>query len=375
MRIVIDGRMILPQMSGIGRYLINISRALIELNEPDDFELWLQDGLSIDHPARKLSSKNFHTHTLTARHMSFRGQLQIPFELARTRPDLLHYPHFDLPLAAPGPIVSTIHDLKYIARPDFFPHLGLIKRWLIRSMTKYTCSRAKSVICVSQYTAQDLRQRLSIPSYKIQVIPHGVEERFFTPIPDQALQEFRFRCGLEQPYILFVGERRPHKNLLGLIRAYKKFQQLTARPYQLVIAGKPYPGYQEPEREAQPLGDQVRFIDHIMDAELPGLFQNAEAFILLSYYEGFGLPILEAMASGVPVIASNCTCLPEVVSSAGLLVPPDGSLQAAEALTQVIHGGKERDRLIALGKEHASHFTWQSCARQTLETYRQAVVR
>jgi glycosyltransferase involved in cell wall biosynthesis len=213
-----------------------------------------------------------------------------------------------------------------------------------------------------------------VPSKKIQVISHGVEERFFTPIPDQALQEFRSRRGLEQPYILFVGERRPHKNLIGLIRAFKDFQQLTARTHQLVIAGKPYPGYQAPEREAQPLGKQVRFIDQIMDAELPSLFQASEAFVLLSYYEGFGLPILEAMASGVPVVASNYTCLPEVVSSAGLLVSPDEPKQAAEALAQVIRGGKERDRLIALGKEHASRFTWQSCARITLATYRQAVV-
>jgi len=268
--------------------------------------------------------------------------------------------------------VATIHDLKYIACPGFFPQLGQTKRWIIRRMMSYTCWRARSVICDSQYTANDLHQRLGIPSNKVRVIPLGVEERFFSLLSNQSLQDLRSRLGLERPYILFVGERRPHKNLVGLIKAFEKLQKLTARTYQLVIAGKPYPGYHEPERAAQPFGGEIRFIDCVKETDLPGLYQAAEAVALLSYYEGFGLPILEAMASGVPVLAANCTSLPEVVGSAGFLVSPDEPEQAAEALHQLIRGGKERDRMIALGKAHAERFTWGSCAKKTLEIYRQA---
>jgi len=375
MRVVIDGRMILPEMSGVGRYLICLSHALRELGTDDIFELWLQNSLPTDHLVWNLAGGDFHLRNVKTKQMSLAAQWRIPLELARAQPDLFHYPHFDLPFAIPGRVVATIHDLKYIARPGFFPHVGQAKRLVMRLMMGFTCRRAQCVIAVSHNTAQDLISYLGVPQSKIHVVPHGVDARYFLPTSLQEIQNLNHRYNLTSPYLLFVGERRPHKNLVRLIEAFSLFRRMIQQPYQLVIAGKRYADYQTPEKIAQDTGfkDDIRFIDHLPDADLPTLYRAAEVLILLSYYEGFGLPILEAMASGIPVVASYSTSLPEVVGEAGLLVDPDAPEQIALALRQIIRDGELRDHCITAGLEKARSFTWERCARLTYEVYREAL--
>lgn len=377
MRIVIDGRMILPQMSGVGRYLISLSRALRDLGGDTSFELWLQEDLSIDHPARKLASNNFQVRVLPVKHMSLSGQWQIPYEAARSQADLLHIPHFDLPWATPGRIVATIHDLKYIAHPEFFPQFEETKRLAMQLMMSFTCRRAQLIMCDSNWTVQDLHTRLGVPMNKLRAVPLGVDERFFQPASPDAVQEVRNRLHLEQPFVLFVGERRPHKNLIGLLKTFALFKRMTSQPYQLVIAGRSYADYKEPEKIIKQFGltDSVCLLDYVAEFDLPILYQAAEAFILLSYYEGFGLPLLEAMASGTPVVAANCTAMPEVVGEAGILVDPENPDQAAEALRQIVCGGAQREQMIIRGRERARQFTWESCAQKTMEIYREAQAR
>jgi glycosyltransferase involved in cell wall biosynthesis len=376
MRIVIDGRMILPQMNGIGRYLISLSRALRDLGDDTEFELWLQDDLSIDHPARKLASENFQVRVLPVKHMSLSGQCHIPFEAARSHADLLHFPHFDLPWATPGRVVATIHGLKF-AYPEYFPQFDDAKRLAMHMMMAFTCRRSQRVICVSKYVAQDLHTQLGAPSHNLRVIPHGVDDRFFQPAPSEVVEEVRQRYQLDKPFILYVGDRLPHKNIVGLLKAFALFKRMTPQPYQLVIAGQQFPHYSEPEKIIKQYGltDTVTFLDYVGQIDLPLLYQAAEVFVLLSYYEGFGLPILEAMASGTPVVAANCTALPEVVGDAGLLAEPDNPDQAADALRQVIKGGAKREQMVALGNEHARQFTWERCAQKTMEIYREAQTR
>lgn len=375
--IVIDGRMILPHMTGVGRYLLGLCAGLNELAGDERIELWLQTGLPRDHPVWGLAGKRIRLRIITAAHMSLRGQWELPAALRRARPDLLHYPHFDLPWLVTGPVVATLHDLKYIARPDFFPSGGRLRRWAILVMTRHTLRRAHRVVAPSQSTADDLRQWLDAPVEKLRVIPEGVDESYFDPARPEDLTDLRQRYGLEEPFILFVGERRPHKNLEGTLRAFDLFHRRATPEYHLVIAGRPYPGCQQPEALAQSLGlaDRVHFIDQVADSDLPLLYRAADALILLSHYEGFGLPVLEAMACGTPVVVSNTTSLPEVVGEAGLQAPPDQPEQAAEALLQVIPGGGERERCIAQGHEWSREFTWKRCARQTLEVYHEALNR
>jgi glycosyltransferase involved in cell wall biosynthesis len=374
MHIVIDGRMILPEMTGVGRYIIELTHALRDLPGQDTFDVWLQSGLPANHPAWRLEGEHVSVRRLPLAHMELRQQWILPAELRRTHPDLFHYPHFDLPFGVPGKVIANIHDLKYIARPEFFPQTGRIKQLVMLGMMSFTVRRASRVIAVSENARQDIIRRLGALPEKVRVIYHAVNERYFSLPKPATLDDFCRRYHLDNPYLLFVGERRPHKNISGLIQAFNLFRHISPRPYELIIAGKPYAGYQEPERLVEQLGlnGKVRFVDYIPDEDLPLFYRCAEAFALLSYYEGFGLPVLEALASGTPVVCAGATSLPEVCGQAGLLVDPTNPEQAALALAQVISGGERREELVTRGTTWARQFTWEKCAAQTVELYHEA---
>lgn len=367
--------MILPAMTGVSRYLTGLCRGLGQLDGDFSYELWLQPCLAADHPARRLGGERLELRIAAAGNMSLAGHLWMPLAVARRGAHLLHYPHFDLPPAMPGPLVATIHDLKYIARPDFFPQRGRVKRLAIRWLTANTCRRARRILCDSQSTAGDLQRLLGVPAEKLRVVPLGVEEHFFEQKSEAARQAFRARRGLERPYLLFVGERRPHKNLPGLLRTFKEFRALGGAEYELVIAGKAYAQERSAEQTAQELGlaGAVRFVNEVPEDELPYYYQCAAALVFLSFYEGFGLPVLEAMASGTPVVASNCTALPEVVGEAGWLVAADDPRQSATALAEATAPGEARRSAIEQGLERARAFSWRRCAELTQQVYAEAL--
>lgn len=383
MHIVLDARMILPQMTGVGRYLLGLASGLRQIPGDERYELWLQAALQDDHPAWALASEKLRLRRLPIRHMSIRQNWVLPRELRGARPDLLHYPHFDLPPTVTTPAVATIHDLKYLSHPGFFPQMSAIKRLAMRWMIASTVRQARLVIADSDYTRQDLFQRFALHPEKTRVVHLGVDELYTRPLPAEAVQAVRQRYRLAEDYILFVGERRPHKNITGLLRAFdllvnpEGFESKSSGfdSYQLVIAGKSYADYQEPERLAEELslGDSVRFLDYVPDADLPALYRGASAFALLSYYEGFGLPVVEAMVCGTPVVAANRTCLPEICGEAALLVEPDQPEQIAHSLAQILPGGDLREQTIARGLQRAAEFTWRACAQKTLDVYHDAL--
>ncbi len=379
MKIVVDGRLILPYMTGLGRYLLGLCQALSLEAKPElEFELLLQKRLPANHRVWQLGSSHFHLRSLSMPHMSLSQQWGVPLDRYRHPADLLHYPHFDLPFLTPGPVVATIHDLKYIARPDFFPHVAGVKRLVMWAMMAFTVRRAKFVITISENSRQDCLRFLKADPRKLRVIPLGVEERYFHPAKPDEVEGIRQKYGVSDPYILFVSERRPHKNIPTLIRAFEIFCRIQSRPYHLVICGRAYQDYQEPERlvENMELMKRIHFI-HVDDEDLPAVYQAADAFALLSFYEGFGLPVIEAMASGTPVVALDATSLSEVVGQAGLLVPPTPTEAVAEmaatALSQVVEGGALREQMIAAGKQRAAGYTWRACAESTLAIYEKAV--
>ncbi len=256
MKITIDGRMLLPQMSGVGRYLLGLCRGFQALEENSDIEyqLLIQSALSTAHPVYGLSGKHLTLKTLPVTHMNIAAQAFVPLELLRNQPDLFHYPHFDLPFASPGKIIATIHDLKYLTHPEYFPHYGHVKKLVIHLMTKYTCHRAKYIICVSGATANRLSKFTGIPAIKMKVIYHGIDPQFFNRISEPRLNSYRTSKGLNNPFLLFVGERRPHKNLPGLIHSFHIFRQMVNIPYELVVAGRRYADYQLPEKTVSKFG-------------------------------------------------------------------------------------------------------------------------
>jgi glycosyltransferase involved in cell wall biosynthesis len=310
--------------------------------------------------------------------MSLAAHWQMPRRYAAAPHDLLHYPHFDLPYLAAGPVVATLHDLKYIAHPEFFAQqgwAGKARRLLMLALMRNTVKKARRVITVSHSTRLDAIRYLDAPPQKLRVAPEGVERRYFTPLPPEQITALRRKYGLLAPYVLFLGERRPHKNITGLLRAFAQLKRMHSAPLQLAIAGARYADYQEPERLAEDLGLQqaVVFLDAPPDSDLPALYQGASAFALLSRFEGFGLPVIEAMACGTPVVVSNVTSLPEVTGEADLQVSPDDPQAAAQALLSLLPGGEQREACIEQGRRRAEQFTWQRCAVQTLEVYREAI--
>lgn len=377
MRVVIDARMVLPKMTGIGRYLLGLASGLTTQSGGHSYEMWVQAGLPSDHPIWGLAGEHLTLREMPLSHMDVRQHWVLPCELSRARPDLLHYPHFDVPWFVPGDVIATIHDLKYISKPEFFSHLGRIKRLIMLVMMVFTVRRARHIIAVSESTRQDIIRYLHAIPQKVSVVHEGVESIYFKRPSQAMLRSVLSHYGLQQPYILFVGERRPHKNIPGLLRAFDIFLKTNELPYHLVIVGKRYADYQEPERLVERLGltNNVHLLDYVPDEELPSLYRSAEAFALLSHYEGFGLPVLEAMASGTPVIASCTTSLPEVVGDAGLLIDPDNPVECAHALRQIVSGGKQRETCITKGKERARMFTWERCARETLSIYLKVIHR
>lgn len=378
MRLVIDGRLILPHPTGIGRYLLELIPALAGQTEAFSIEVWLQDRLPAKHLAWKLDRKLSATdakitvRSLDYAHFSPAGWLRFPLDIRRDPPDLLHYPHFDLPPLLPGKIVITLHDLKYLVRADFFDRQPRLRQVIVRALAAAAVRRADRVICISQATADDARRFLNAEPSRLAVTHLGVAPRFFIPVSPDVLVHFRRRFAIDGDYILFVGERRPHKNLPGLIRAYHRFQQVSQHRFGLVIVGRPYANDHSAEQAAESLNlsDRIRFIDHIPEADLPMLYQSAAALLFLSYYEGFGLPVLEAMASRIPVIAANRGALPEVCGSAARLVSPDDPNEAALTLQEVLTDPAERESLTTRGFYHAQSFTWERCAERTLEIYR-----
>jgi glycosyltransferase involved in cell wall biosynthesis len=375
--IVVDARMLLPYQTGVGSYLMGLASGLCSSPGNHQVEFWLQAGLPVDHPVWSLGNERLILRRSTISHMSLSQHWVIPAELRRRKPDLFHYPHFDLPWGVPGPVIATIHDLKYIARPDFFPRMGKTKRLVMLAMMRHTVRRAQRVIAVSESTRRDVIGWLGAEPERVRVISEGVDPIYFERSTQVELDCLLERYRLAQPYFLFVGERRPHKNLVGLLNAYQDFCRSISRPYLLVIAGKRYAEYTEPERLAEELGvsQSVRFLEYVPQADLPLLYQGAEAFILLSHYEGFGIPVLEAMASGVPVVVARNTALPEVVGEAGLQVPADEPQEVAEALRRLTSGDSLRQDFIYRGLARAQQFNWVRCARETLALYQEVADR
>jgi len=271
------------------------------------------------------------------------------------------------------PSVLTIHDVVYLTHPEW--HLPLNRYFLTLAMPIFA-RRARAIIAVSEYTRREVVELLHVDPAKVHVVYEAADPRF-RPVRDPAaLAAVCARYRLQPPYILFVGAIEPRKNLAMLLRAFAALCQEPDFRHQLVIAGGKGWLYDEVFRTAERLnlGDRLRFAGFVADEDLPALYSAADLFAHPAHFEGFGLPPLEAMACGTPVVASDATSLPEVVGEGGLLLPPRDERAWAEALRRVATDRALHDRLAAQGLQQAARFSWAETARRTVEVYR-AVAR
>ena len=293
-------------------------------------------------------------------------QLAQPFALGRL--DLYHALAFVAPLAITVPSVVTVYDLSFIHYPERLP---AARRLYLRLFTSLTCQRARRVIAISESTARDLTATLGIPADKIDVAAPGCDPAVFRPLPAEQIAAFRRKNDLPERFWLFVGTLEPRKNLPVLLDAYAT---LKDRPPLIIGGGKgwDYDAIFAAVARHQ-LEDAVRFVGFIPSEELPIWYNCAEVFVYPSVFEGFGLPVLEAMACGTPVITADASSLPEVAGNAGRCVPPDDVSAWTAALQQAWEDSAWRQTARERGISEAARFTWARTAEQTVKSYSKAL--
>jgi glycosyltransferase involved in cell wall biosynthesis len=299
--------------------------------------------------------------------------LTLVAELRRRPVDVLHV-QYTAPPFAPCPVVATIHDLSFEHLPETFKRRSRVQ---LRFTVRRTARRAAHVITSSDYSRSDIVKTYGIPAERVSVTPLAAS-RSFAPVTDALeLKRVRKRYGIEGEYILAVGSIQPRKNLVRLLAAYAHLSRTRAgaRLPRLVLAGKRAWLYRETLRavESYKLHNFVTFTGYVSEADLPALYTGALCFVYPSYFEGFGLPPLEAMQCGTPVIAGDRTSLPEVVGAAGLLVNPFDERAIADAIGRLIDDISLRAHLRRAGLERARLFDWRKTARETVAVYERAV--
>ena len=353
--------------AGIAGYIANLLRCL-PAQAPDhwQFEALVGAANSAQFERVKMSRAALDTQS-PLRRIVWEQALQ-PLKLRQF--DLYHALAFVAPIVLPAPMVVTVYDLSFLRFPD---RLSPARRHYLRHMTALTCARARRVLAISQSTADDLRARLSVPADKIDVTPLGYDKSVFRPLPAAELARFRRQQQLPERFWLYVGTLEPRKNLATLLRAYRRLSGAERLP--LILGGGI--GWRGQETLAEigrlGLGDSVKHIGFVPAADLPFWYNCAEAFVYPSVFEGFGLPVLEAMACATPVVTSDAAALMEVAGSAGKCLPADDIDAWATALKSVQSDKDWRDEARAAGLERARLFSWERTAELTVSSYRRAL--
>jgi glycosyltransferase involved in cell wall biosynthesis len=374
MKICYDARVVLNRKTGVSRYAWQLIEHLLKIDRENEWVVLVNPALVEHHPLWQLRRyPNVQIRLMRTPRMGIAHYLWFLFAQTSIDADVYHYPHFDLPfLWKSVKQIVTIHDLQYVKYPDFFVGLSRLKSVYTRIATKLALLRADRVISVSKTTAKDIQRIYKYPESRISVIYEGVDPTFLKHYDSAEILQTLSRYRITRPYFLFVGQQRPHKNLPTLIKSFSKVVANLPN-HALVIIGSGYKGYKEPQEMVARLGlqDRVRFIEYVSDEELAHFYSAATSLVYPSLYEGFGLPLLEAMACGTPVITSNVAAMAEIAGENAILVEPTNVDQLAEALLSVATDQRLRSSLIEKGLQHSRKFTWEQAAHQTLEIYRQ----
>ncbi len=366
MHIGIDARLVYHTRAGIGEYTLRLTQALAKTFREHTFTL-LQDRRSrqplLEAPNIKIAYTPVPSHHRLE-------QLLLPWVVDRLATDVFHSPDFIPPLRRAGPSVITIHDLAFLIYPHFLTkdsarYYGQIDR---------AVHRAHCIIAVSESTKHDLIKKLGVPEDKIRVI-YEAADPLFRPEPRQeALQHVQALFEIPEDYILFVGTIEPRKNIPGLLRAYRRLRDKYKLTPALVLAGAPGWLSEDVYKLVNDLALKPHcfFLGRVSSHDLYHLYNAALCLVHPAFYEGFGLPPLEAMACGTPVVVSNVSSLPEVVGDAALLVDPKNDEEITVALWRVLTDSTLRAQLRAKGLQRAEAFSWERAARETMEVYQKA---
>jgi glycosyltransferase involved in cell wall biosynthesis len=352
---------------GIGTYVRSLIQALARIDTENRYLLLVRPQ---DREALGDLPENYQLLLESSPVYSVRELIALSWNLWRQHLDLYHATHYVLPAAVAPPVVVTIHDIIHLLYPDFLP--SRMAFLYAQRMIRRSLHRGNAVVAVSQNTKSDLMQYFDVDGKKIQVVYNGVDDVFRGRLPEEDLERWLRSLGLERPYLLFVGNPKPHKNLDTVVQAYARARRLAQFDAPLVcVGGRPASEMKIRQRaEHLGIGDRVRLLGHVAQEALPAIYQGATLFLYPTLYEGFGLPVVEAMASGVAVITSNNSALKEIAEGYGHLVDPLDIDGLARAIAHCMGDADHRERLARLGERRAQDFRWEETARKTLEIYR-----
>ena len=373
MKIGIDARMYGTGFTGIGRYTAELINHLARLDDHNEYVLFMRKEAFDDF---KCPNERFKKRLADFSHYSMGEQWGFNRLLKAEKLDLMHFTHFNAPLLYKGPFVVTIHDLTL----SFFPGKKM-NHWYHRvayhKVIKNVTQKAKCIIAVSENTKYDLVNTLHVSEKKVSVIYNGISPHFggIKPTSKSALMK---GTGLSKPFFLYTGVWRDHKNVVGLIKAFASFNAAHDTQYELVITGKPNTTYQEVPDAIRSLGveGQVHLVGLVSEEDLYGLYQNALAYVFPSFYEGFGLPPLEAMQCGTPVLASNTSAIPEVCGEGNALFFDPYDLKDMQSkMEQMATDEALRRNLIQRGGERVKAFSWDKMTQAVMKIYDRLGIR
>jgi glycosyltransferase involved in cell wall biosynthesis len=362
MRFSVDAHAIGRHLTGNEVYIRNLLTQFADLDKSAEFIAYLSvadaDGWV---PRRFLR-----------RHVATNPFVRLGFDLSRRlgqdRPDLLHV-QYNAPIGCPVPLVVSVHDVSFLDHPEYFSPL---RPQQLRYTVRRTIRRSARVLTGSEFSRAAIIRAYGLPDDKVVVVPNAAEQRFRPISREAAAARVAERFRIPSPFVLTVGDLQPRKNHLGLISAFAEMlRAMPSLPHHLVLAGKDSWHSSHVHRAARVSGvaDRIHFTGFVSDDDLLALYNACELFVFPSFYEGFGLPVLEAMACGRAVACSNTSALPEVADAAAILFDPYSKDEATRAMLDLVLDGELRARMEKLGTHRASQFSWQKTAARTLEVY------
>jgi len=362
MRFSVDAHAIGQHLTGNETYIRNLLQGFAALDHDADFVTYLSRQ-----PSREDLPDRFLKHRVSVNPFVRLG-FDIPRRLRQDRPDLLHV-QYTAPVFCSTPIVVSVHDVSFLEHPEYFTPFRALQ---LRCTVRRTVKAAARVLTVTEFSKRSILAAYALPEEKVTVLANGVSGDFRPIAREVAQRALRASRGIEAPFILTVGDLQPRKNHLGLIRAYEQLINAHPQlPHHLFVVGKETwhsPAILAAARKSS-VGSRIHFTGFVSDEELRQLYGACELFVYPSFYEGFGLPILEAMASGRAVACSSTSGMPEVADSAALLFDPHSVAEMVLAMRDLLLNPELRMRMERLGTQRATMFSWDRTAARTLDVY------
>ncbi len=363
MRILLNGFQI-GNLSGTGRYTEELVKAL--LNSTEELHIFLSLSKFVSLSSDKLTIGPLPQNRYIAR---FLQSYFLKKHFREYQPDIVHYPATYGYKLGKVPHITTIHDLAFLENPDWFP---IHYQWFYRKRVEETIKFSQRIITDSHFSANEIQKYYGIGKNVIDVIYLGVSD-FFKPQPQEQIKLVKQKYNLPEKYILYAGTLEPRKNLHSLINAWSSIADKIQ--HNLVIVGRT--GWKthliEEAIQKSKYSNRIHRLGYITDTDFPVIISGADIFVYISFYEGFGLPLLEAMACGTPIISSHYGSIPEILGNNALLVDPYNTEQIAETIYLLCKDDEKRQLLAREGILHATKFTWSKTAQETIETYKKCL--